>query len=191
MRIGRLLARAAIGGLFVGHGTQKLFGWFGGPGPEGTAAMMEKLEMHPPRQNALLVGVTETGAGALLAAGAATPLAAAALIGTMITAIRKVHWRNGFWASGGGYEFNLTLIAALLLVVDGGPGELSVDEALGWPETGWKSTLGALAVGAAASTAAIELGRRRAPAAVPSPPYEPPLTTTEQRLGQTETARGR
>lgn len=95
MKAGRLLVRLVIGGLFIGHGTQKLFGWFGGPGPEGTSGMMDKIGMHPPRRNALAAGLTETGGGALLAAGLATPLAAGSLIGVMITAIRKVHAANG------------------------------------------------------------------------------------------------
>jgi putative oxidoreductase len=85
---GRLLIRAVIGGLFAGHGTQKLFGWFGGPGPDGAEKMMRKIGMHPPRHQALAAGVTETAGGALLAAGLATPLAAASLIGVMTTAIK-------------------------------------------------------------------------------------------------------
>src|SRR3954469_11848996 len=94
MNIARLTARAVIGGLFVGHGTQKLLGWFGGPGLEGTAGMMESLELNPPRRNALAAGLTETVGGGLLVLGLATPLASAGLIGTMITAIRKVHWSS-------------------------------------------------------------------------------------------------
>src|SRR3712207_8668934 len=86
MQIGRLAARVVIGGLFVGHGTQKLFGWFGGPGVSGTEQMMASLDLQPPRQHALAAGVTETAGGALLAAGLATPPAASGLIGTMITA---------------------------------------------------------------------------------------------------------
>jgi len=75
MNAGRLLARLTIGGLFVGHGTQKLFGWFGGPGPEGTERMMDKLELRPARRQAMAAGLSETVGGALLALGALTPLA--------------------------------------------------------------------------------------------------------------------
>ena len=71
MTLGRLIARVAIGGLFAGHGTQKLFGWFGGPGVAGASQMMRKLELHPPRRNALAAGAAETTAGVLLALGAA------------------------------------------------------------------------------------------------------------------------
>jgi putative oxidoreductase len=159
MKIGRLLVRAIIGGLFIGHGTQKLFGWFEGPGPARTAQMMEGLRMHPPRRNAYLSGVTEATGGALLAAGLATPLAASMLTGVMITAIRQVHLKKGLWVSKGGYEYNLVLIAALLGLVDGGPGELSLDRALGIHDTGPGWALASLAAGAAASTLVIELGR--------------------------------
>lgn len=160
--IGRLLVRAVIGGLFVGHGTQKLFGWFGGPGRDGTEKMMRGIGMHPPRHQALAAGLTETAGGALLAAGLATPLAAAGLIGVMATAIKKVHLKNGVWVSGGGYEYNLVLIAVLLGLVDGGPGELSVDRALGIHDTGPAWALAALAAGAGTSAVVMELGRRQA-----------------------------
>ncbi|MFL6139336.1 MAG: DoxX family protein [Frankiaceae bacterium] len=163
MAVGRLMARAVIGGLFVGHGTQKLFGWFGGPGVEGSEQMMRKLGMHPPRHHALAAGVTETAGGALLAAGLATPLAAAGLTGAMTTAIRKVHLRNGPWATNGGYEYNLVLIAALAALVDGGPGRWSLDAALGIDETGPMWALAAVATGVATSALVMEIGRRMAP----------------------------
>lgn len=160
MDIGRLAARTVIGGLFIGHGTQKLFGWFGGPGLEGTEQMMGALQMRPTRVNALAAGVSETAGGALLAVGAATPLAASALIGTMVTAIRKVHQPKGVWASQGGWEYNAVLIAALVALIDAGPGDLSVDAALGRREWGPGWAVGGLAVGAAASAATLALSRR-------------------------------
>jgi putative oxidoreductase len=166
MNIARLAARSIIGGLFIGHGTQKLKGWFGGPGLQGTEGMMHTLGMHPPRRNALAAGLTETTGGALLLAGLATPLASASLIGTMITAIRKVHLPNGPWSANGGYEYNLVLIAALLAIAEDGPGDISLDAALGRQLTGTKWGIAALALGAAASTAVIEAGRRAAPVTV-------------------------
>jgi putative oxidoreductase len=159
MKIGRLLIRLVVGGLFIGHGSQKLFGWFGGPGPDGTEQMMYKIDMHPARRQAFAAGLTETAGGALLAAGLATPLAAASLTGVMLTAIRKVHAENGIWVTRGGFEYNLVLIAALLGLVDGGPGDLSADRALGIHDTGPAWALAALAAGAAASALVIELGR--------------------------------
>src|ERR1700710_2714361 len=112
MKFGRLLARLFIGGLFIGHGTQKLFGWFGGPGIDGVAAGFESMGLRPGRRNAIASGLSEAAGGAALTLGLAMPVAGAALIGTMITAIRTVHLKNGPWASDGGYEYNLVLIAA-------------------------------------------------------------------------------
>jgi putative oxidoreductase len=177
MNVARLGARVIIGGLFIGHGTQKLKGWFGGPGIEGTAGMMEALEMHPPRHQAVAAGVTETVGGAMLAAGLATPLASSALIGTMLTAIRKVHLPKGPWVTEGGYEYNLVLIAALLALAEEGPGDVSLDNALGLEKTGLPWALGALGLGAAASAAAIELGRRSAPAQSSAQTREPSTPT--------------
>jgi putative oxidoreductase len=177
MHVGRLAARVAIGSLFIGHGTQKLFGWFGGPGLEGTEGMMASLNLHPPRRNALAAGISETGGGALVLAGLATPLAAAGLIGTMATAIRKVHWANGPWAANGGYEYNLVLIAALAALVETGPGDMSLDALLGRKLSGPAWALAALATGAAASAAVIALGSRSAPAAS-SEPATPPYPDT-------------
>lgn len=164
MSVAKLAARVVIGGLFVGHGTQKLKGWFGGPGLEGTEGMMQSLGMHPARRNALAAGVTETAGGTLLAFGLATPLASAGLIGVMTTAIRKVHLPNGPWAANGGWEYNAVLIATLTVLAEQGPGAVSLDGLLGRERAGVGWGLGALAVGVGASTAAIELGRRSAPA---------------------------
>lgn len=166
MKVGSLILRLAVGGLFVGHGLQKLRGSFDGPGLDGTEQMMQSLEMHPARRNALAAAVTETAGGAALALGAATPLAAAGLIATMVTAVRKVHWSNGLWNSGGGWEFNGLLVAAATAVVADGPGPLSFDALVGKKKWGAGWALFALVAGAAASTAVIEAGRRAAPAPV-------------------------
>ncbi|MGH3745494.1 MAG: DoxX family protein [Mycobacteriales bacterium] len=173
MHLARLALRTAIGGLFIGHGTQKLFGSFGGPGIAGTEGVMEALGMRPARQHAYAAGVTEAGGGALLALGLATPLASAGLIGVMVTAIRKVHWPKGPWVTNGGYEYNLVLIAALAALAESGPGAFSLDRARGRERHGARYGLGALALGALASTAAVEYGRRSAPAEA-APSTEPP-----------------
>lgn len=168
MSIGRLAARAVIGGLFIGHGTQKLFGWFGGPGRARTEAMMESLELRPAKVHALTAGVTETVGGSLLAAGLATPVAAAALTGVMTTAIRKVHWPNGPWAANGGWEYNVVLIAAVTALADTGPGDLSLDHLLGIERRGPGWALGALTLGVGTAAATMAIGRRVAPTA-PAP----------------------
>jgi putative oxidoreductase len=168
MPIARLAARLVIGGLFVGHGTQKLFGWFDGPGVAGTAGFMEALEMRPARPNALAAGLSETVGGTLLALGLATPLAASGLIGTMIVAIRKVHLAKGPWASNGGYEYNLVLIAATAALVEVGPGELSLDHVLDIERSGPTWALASVGAGVLASTLIIESAKRQpAPAGGP------------------------
>ncbi len=160
MALGRLVLRLLIGGLFVGHGLQKLIGWFGGPGLEQTGGFFESLELRPGRRHALAAGAAEAAGGALLALGLATPLAAASLIAVMATAIRKVHLQNGVWASDGGFEYNAVLIAALTLLAETGPGRLSLDAAFGIEKRGVRWGLAALSGGAIGSATIIKLGRR-------------------------------
>ncbi|HEY0515578.1 MAG TPA: DoxX family protein [Solirubrobacteraceae bacterium] len=153
--------RWIVGGLFMGHGLQKLAGWFGGHGLQGTGEFFESaLEMKPGKAHATAAGVAETGGGALVAAGFATPLGASLITGAMVTAIRKVHASKGIWNSEGGFEYNLVLIAALFALSAEGPGALSVDGALGKRRWGLPWALGELAAAALGSTAAIELGKR-------------------------------
>ena len=130
MDLGRTALRLVIGPLFVGHGTQKLFGWFGGHGLDGTGAFFEKLGLKPGRRQAAAAGASEALGGALLTLGALTPVAAGLVTGTMITAIRKVHLAKGPWATNGGYEYNLTLIGVMLALTEAGPGRPSVDDAV-------------------------------------------------------------
>jgi putative oxidoreductase len=144
MKIGRLILRLAVGGFFVGHGTQKLFGWFGGHGPDATGQMFESLGLRPGKRHALAAGAAEAGGGAAIALGAATPLAASVLTSTMLTAINRVHLKNGPWSSNGGYEYNVVLIAAVLALAETGPGSPSVDAALGIERRGAKWALLAL-----------------------------------------------
>jgi putative oxidoreductase len=128
MSIGTAAIRAVAGPLFVGHGTQKLFGWFGGHGLDGTAQFFENIGLRPGRRNAIAAGAAEALGGVLLTLGAFTPLAAALITGSMTTAIRKVHAPNGPWITEQGYEYNAVIIATLALLVEHGPGKPSVDE---------------------------------------------------------------
>jgi putative oxidoreductase len=185
MSVGRLAARAVIGGLFIGHGTQKLFGWFGGPGRAGTEAMMNSLQLRPAKVTALTAGVTETVGGSLLAAGLATPAAAAALTGVMTTAITKVHWRNGPWAANGGWEYNVVLIAAVTALADTGPGDLSLDHLLRIERRGPGWALGALALGVGTAAATMAIGRRVAPA---TPAVAAPSEDSAAAAAREETA---
>ena len=152
MRIGLALLRAIVGVLFIGHGLQKLLGWFGGPGPEGTGEYFEAVGLRPGREHALAAGASEALGGGLLALGFLTPAAAALITGVQATAIRTVHLPKGVWNHEGGYEYNLVLIALAVAIADVGPGALSVDDALGLPlsGTGWAlASLGAGLAGAA------------------------------------------
>jgi putative oxidoreductase len=151
MKLGLLIVRVVLGALFVGHGAQKLFGWFGGHGLEGTAGFMESVGLRPGRKHATAAAVTETASGALLVAGLATPAAAAGLTSVMATAIRTVHAPNGVWNTEGGYEYNLVIVAAALALADVGPGDLSLDHALGTELHGPFWALAALAAGIGAS----------------------------------------
>jgi putative oxidoreductase len=161
MSIGTLALRGLAGPLFVGHGTQKLFGWFGGHGLDGTAGFMESLGMRPGKRHAAAAGTAEALGGALLTVGAATPLAATMVTSTMITAIRKVHAGNGPWVTDNGFEYNAVLIAAMAGLVEHGPGKPSVDSALfpRWNGKGW-----AVAMLAAATAASFLNDRLSAPA---------------------------
>lgn len=177
-----LAARAVVGGLFVGHGTQKLFGWFGGPGAQGTEQMMRSLDMSPPRGHAYTAGAVESLGGILVALGLATPVAASGLIGVMATAIRKVHLRNGPWASKGGYEYNLVLIALLTALTEAGPGTFSLDRLLGIERRGVRWAVAALGTGLVTSDLVMRLGGRHASrhAAYPAETATPaPLHTAE------------
>jgi len=186
MSVGRLAARAVIGGLFIGHGSQKLFGWFGGPGRAGTEGMMESLQMRPAKLHALAAGVTETAGGALLAAGLATPLAAASLTGVMATAIRKVHAPNGPWAANGGWEYNVVLIAAVTSLAETGPGAISLDRYFGIERTGGRWAVAALATGVATAFATMAAGQRGA--ATPAVEAAAPIIAQEEVAGDPTTA---
>lgn len=165
MGLFRLLARATIGLLFVGHGTQKLFGWLGGGGPHATGRFFEQVGLRPGKTHALAAGAAETAGGLLFAVGAATPLAAAALSGSMITAIKTVHWNKGIWSAGGGYEYNLVLLAAVFGLTENGPGKWSMDSALGKGRWGTAWALAALAAGAAGSAAVLAAAEHEAESA--------------------------
>jgi putative oxidoreductase len=147
MKIGRLILRFIVGGYFFGHGTQKLFGWFGGYGPEGTGQFFESIGLRPGKRHAIAAGAAEAGGGALLVAGAATPLAATVLTSTMLTAINRVHLKNGPWVTNQGYEYNLVLIAAVIALAETGPGSPSIDAAIDAQWHGPKWALRSLVAG--------------------------------------------
>lgn len=124
--VGLLLLRAGVGGALFAHGAQKLFGWFGGGGPEGTAKFMDSMGFDPPELSATLAGLGETGSGVLLTLGLGTGPAAAAAIGTMVSA-GATQVSNGFFNSAGGFELPAVYALAVSALALTGPGHLSLD----------------------------------------------------------------
>ncbi|MFB7907572.1 DoxX family protein [Kitasatospora sp. NPDC059146] len=156
--LGLLALRSAVGGVLIAHGTQKLFGWFGGGGLEGTTQAMDHMGFHPARESAIAAGVGEAGGGALLVAGLATPAAGAVVAGTMAGAV-AVHAPAGFFAMSGGYEYPAFLGGTALAMGLAGPGRYSLDHLTGHVfDRPW---VGALAFVASAAGAYGVVARRR------------------------------
>ncbi|EKX69347.1 DoxX family membrane protein [Streptomyces ipomoeae] len=157
--LGLLLLRLGAGGVLAAHGTQKLFGWFGGGGIEGTGKFMESVGYTPGRASATAAGLAETGGGTLLALGLATPGAGAAAAGAMAGAA-AVHTPNGFFNASGGYEYAATLGLAAAGLAIAGPGRLSLDHALRHvADQGWMVPVAF--AGTAAATALVVGARNR------------------------------
>lgn len=125
--LGLLLIRVVIGLLFIGHGAQKLFGWFGGYGLKGTGGWMESLGLKPGVTMALLAGLAELVGGLFFTVGFLTPLAGLLIAATMVMSIVKVHGANGLWSTANGYEYNLTLLVVAIGVALTGPGGYAID----------------------------------------------------------------
>jgi putative oxidoreductase len=177
MKIGRLLLRAAVGGFFFGHGTQKLFGWFGGQGLKAQAEQFDGMGLKPGIVNAAAAGAAETLGGAGLALGFRTPLASAGIVSVMLTAINRVHLKNGPWAHKGGYEYNVVLAAAAVALAESGPGPLSLDALRGKEKVGAKWGLFSLALGAAGAAGAHLIAESRATPVVTVPESPAPVAS--------------
>jgi putative oxidoreductase len=147
----RLVLRGAIGGTMVAHGIKH------GRSLDGTARWFSSIGFREPRLQAIASAVVETGAGAAVLAGAATPLSAAAVVGTMAVAARTVHLPNGFFITGEGYEYVLNLSAASVALAAIGPGKLSVDRLLGLDARLTGPQRAALAAGLGLVAAAAQL----------------------------------
>ncbi len=159
MDMGLLLLRLTVGLTLAAHGTQKLFGWFGGAGLEGTGKFMEGLGFHPGRRHALMAGLVETSGGILLAIGLLTPLGASLVASVMLVAAITVHIRKGFFETNGGYEYVLMVGVAALILSFTGPGKLSADAFLGYSLAGLVWGIGSAAL--AVLGALVQLTQRR------------------------------
>jgi putative oxidoreductase len=126
-----LIIRLVVGGLMIGHGAQKLFGAFGGPGLAGATGWLGSLGLRPARLWALGASFAEAGGGLLLALGFLTPFGSLAIAAAMLMAILLAHRGKGLWISNGGSEYNLVLIVIALAFMLSGPGAYSLDALLG------------------------------------------------------------
>lgn len=128
--VGILVLRLVIGLTLAAHGAQKLFGWFGGPGIKGWTGAMTRMRIRPAAPWAWASALAEFLGGIGLALGLLTPLPSFAIAGSMLVAIALVHWPKGFFTSKGGYEFNLSILAAVAAIALIGAGPISLDAAL-------------------------------------------------------------
>ncbi|GGB45535.1 DoxX family protein [Shewanella inventionis] len=125
-----LALRVPVGIIFMAHGAQKLFGWFGGYGLEGTGQWMASMGMEPGVLMAFMAGSAEFFGGLFILLGLLTRPAAVALAFTMVAAIASVHLSNGLFMSNNGYEYALALLAASVSLALSGSGKAALDNAL-------------------------------------------------------------
>ncbi|HEV2415435.1 MAG TPA: DoxX family protein [Candidatus Dormibacteraeota bacterium] len=129
--LGLLILRLVVGLTLAAHGAQKLFGWFGGSGIAGWTTAMTRMRIRPAAAWAWISALAELLGGLGLAIGFLNPLPSLAIAASMLVAIALIHGPKGFFNTKGGYEFNLTLIAAVAALALTGPGAISLDAVLG------------------------------------------------------------
>jgi putative oxidoreductase len=168
MSYGILLLRVVVGLAFIGHGTQKLFGWFGGYGPQGTGGFFASQGYRAGVAMAVMAGLAEAGGGALLALGLLTPLAGTLLAIVMINAIGSVTFKRGFML---GSELELVYLTIAVSLAATGPGRFSLDRALGWDDnlSGVWWGVAALATAAVVSLVTLTVGRTKQAEPPPTP----------------------
>jgi putative oxidoreductase len=159
MDVALLVLRVIVGALFVGHGTQKVFGWFGGHGPTGTASFFEGLGLKPGLPLALLAGAAELVGGLLLSFGLFVPVAALLLVGVMATGTVAAHWKNGLWVSDGGFEYPLVMATVAFAIAALGPGSISLDDVFGIDWAGLEWAIGATVLGALGGLLVVAVAR--------------------------------
>jgi putative oxidoreductase len=162
MDTGLLIARMVFGLLMAAHGTQKLFGWFGGYGLAGTGGFFEQLGFRPGRFFAATAGATELVAGLLVAFGLLGPLGPALIVSVMVVAMATVHWQHGLFASNNGIEVPLLYAAAAVALALTGFGAFSLDASLG---LSWTADVAWIAIALGVIGAVANLAIRKAPAA--------------------------
>ena len=195
-----LILRLTIGSLMAGHGLQKMFGWFGGPGREGTRGFMEQLGIKPGHVWGPMVMIGETSGGLLTAFGLLSPLGTQNIMAAMAVAMKRVHWKNGIWNQSGGIEFPLTNFSCAMALSMTGPGKYSLDRLFGIRLPRWLialSWVNTIAITAAAiyrpeiAERVIAPLRNEPVSYEPDLPYEQPAEPTiqvERRPRQTARA---
>lgn len=163
MSIALLVFRLVVGLGMAVHGSQKLFGWFGGHGLAATGGMFGSIGFRPGRLFAFLAGAGEVTSGLLIALGLLGPVGPALMITVMLVAVFAVHWSNGFLAEKSGFELPLLYAAAALGLAFSGPGAYSLD-ALIAPSWSWTVSSTGLAIGIAVVLGGLSLLARRPPA---------------------------
>ena len=162
---GLLALRVGVGGALAAHGSQKLFGWFGGYGPSGTGQWMDSLGFAGSgKNNAVLAGLGEFGGGVLLALGLATGPAGAAVAGAM-TVAGSTHVPNGFFNTSGGYELPATFGLVGTVLALSGPGRFSLDHLLG--HTVNRKWMAVAALASSVGSAAYLISTREQPPSAP------------------------
>ena len=161
---GLLVGRLVLGFLIAAHGTQKLFGWFGGHGLAGTGGFFESLGFRPGRAFAAAAALTELGGGLLLALGFLGPVGPALIISVMIVAALTVHWGHGLLSTSNGIEVPLLYAAGSLALALTGYGAYSLDALLGLQPL-WTPSVAWVAIGIGVIGGIANLFARRAPAA--------------------------
>ena len=166
MDMGLLIARVVFGLVMAAHGTQKLFGWFGGYGLAGTGGFFEQLGFRPGRLFAALASTSELFGGLLMALGFLGPIGPALMLSVMIVAAVTVHWEHGLFAASNGIEVPLLYGAGGAALAFTGPGQYSLDALTGLTQA-WTPAVAsaALAVGVLAAIVNLAI-RRPAPSAV-------------------------
>lgn len=165
---GLLVIRIVVGLIVAAHGAQKLFGWWGGSGMSGWTGAMVRMRIRPAVAWAWTSALSELVGGILFAMGFLSPLGSMAIAGSMLVAVALVHLPKGFWVTKGGYEFNLSILAAAVGIALAGPGAYSLDAAFGIhpPEPLTLIVAALLVIGGVAATL---LGRSPRPVEAPKP----------------------
>lgn len=167
--LGLLLLRLLLGGLIAAHGAQKLFGWFSGHGPKGTAPIFESWGLRPGTSMVRLAAFCEITGSVLIVLGLFTPLGAAAIADTLLVAA-SIFWGKGIWATGGGYELPFLYAACAVVLGFTGPGAWSLDHAMGFhPGDNPIWGLAALVAAVAAAGVVVSMRQRALGRPVPSP----------------------